>query len=150
MGRNSRNSDFLPNCNIARIFCHIKGALVLRALILPLNMAENLCYQSLPSYIIDSSPYTFPKLRSGIVHFLLLRKLPDTVRLKVLRHWGIHFVDCLNDAMHSVFPFLCYSLHAMIFFFPSAVISIFVRRERSICIFSNISLSIMGGWLFSA
>jgi len=31
-------------------------------------------------------------------------------------------------------------------FLPSAVISIFVRRERSACTFSNISSSIMGGY----
>ena len=28
MGRNSRISAFLPNCNIARIFRHVKGGLV--------------------------------------------------------------------------------------------------------------------------
>ena len=75
MGRNSHISDFLPNCNIARIFSHVKGALVLRAFILPLKLAENLCYQSLPSYMIDNSPYTLPQLRSGIVHFFVASKV---------------------------------------------------------------------------
>ena len=74
-GRNCRNSSVLPNCNIAQIFCHVKGALVLRALILPLKMTENLRYQSLPSYMIDSYPYTLPQLRSGIVYFFVASKV---------------------------------------------------------------------------
>jgi len=55
-GGNGHSSALLPNSNIARILCHVKGALVLRALILPLQLAGNLCYLSLPSYVIDNSP----------------------------------------------------------------------------------------------
>ena len=34
---------------------------------------------SLPSYIMDNSPYTCPQLRMVTVHFLLLQRLIDTV-----------------------------------------------------------------------
>ena len=57
--------------NIARIFWHVKGGLVRDRENLPLDMIKNLCYMSLPSYIMDSSPWTLPQFRNGIVHFFV-------------------------------------------------------------------------------
>ena len=49
----------------------VKGGLVRDRENLPLDMIKNLCYMSLPSYIMDSSPWTLPQFRNGIVHFFV-------------------------------------------------------------------------------